>query len=818
MLLKARRLRRRGHPGGRGGPDRAIHLLKARRLRRRGHPEVLEDEALLVHCSKPEGFVVGVTVGAQRRADDPGILLKARRLRRRGHTRGPRRPHRPADLLKARRLRRRGHSGDRRLPGRPSSLLKARRLRRRGHEAGRGALPPARGLLKARRLRRRGHAGGRELGDGPLVLLKARRLRRRGHGRSRRWRTRARSAQSPKASSSGSPERGPHHAQRQLCSKPEGFVVGVTGRPEEDQRVGGDCSKPEGFVVGVTRVSLRSLPALRTAQSPKASSSGSRRSWRREVGGQGCSKPEGFVVGVTRSPAGCPPIRWAAQSPKASSSGSPGPPSPRPSRRLLLKARRLRRRGHEGVGGRADLGLDLLKARRLRRRGHDPQRRTGRVRASAAQSPKASSSGSRWDTRSAMASRMAAQSPKASSSGSQLPGRAGEHQGGGCSKPEGFVVGVTVAAEHGSPGLRVCSKPEGFVVGVTRRRGRPSASAWLLKARRLRRRGHTIAPGTSRVARAAQSPKASSSGSPAQEPTGLAYKICSKPEGFVVGVTAASRSRCRWASSAQSPKASSSGSRAGAPRRARPGRLLKARRLRRRGHGGIVIGAVGGLRCSKPEGFVVGVTRWSRAARRRSGLLKARRLRRRGHRQRRRRDRFERMLLKARRLRRRGHRSVVSAAPCQRMSAQSPKASSSGSLESQSRADSGSICSKPEGFVVGVTFATSAANWSVRAAQSPKASSSGSRPARNSLRLWGNGPCLSSISPRVTLGSGGSLARALGWTQAVAALALPIVHPSSSLRMSRKCRVCRSLPGRGPGRHRRAHRYVIGPDGPQTIR
>ncbi len=561
----------------------------------------------VVSCSKPEGFVVGVTIPAGGAHLDTPRLLKARRLRRRGHTRRGSGAGLLSVLLKARRLRRRGHVATSPAKGMCSTLLKARRLRRRGH-------PPA-------------PAGAR-------------------------W---PRAAQGPKASSSGSRSLGAMVALVKDCSKPEGFVVGVTRRHAHRGGVLTCCSKPEGFVVGVTGVSVGAMEVGDSCSKPEGFVVGvTLRRFPWLAGHEHCSKPEGFVVGVTerirRHHAG---LR-AAQSPKASSSGS--------------LDRRAVRAGAEdcskpegfvvGVtpgGEPLPKRLKLLKARRLRRRGHCCYNGST-ARHASAQSPKASSSGSLDHP------------PRL------LPGL---H----CSKPEGFVVGVTDPAAPFPSGKVNCSKPEGFVVGVTPPVVQGRVRLRLLKARRLRRRGHASRrPGPASPRSSAQSPKASSSGSQAEEGGGLGPLGCSKPEGFVVGVTHASR--------------------AAAPVR---------------------------LSCSKPEGFVVGVTRaWPTPAT---------------------------PAITAQSPKASSSGSLPRGAPwpATRSPAQSPKASSSGShracliarrfraaAQSPKASSSGSpacptenpwaaeVCSKPEGFVVGVTFTRILRSLAFDAAQSPKASSSGS--------------------------------------------------------------------------------------------
>ena len=320
------------------------------------------------------------------------------------------------------------------------------------------------------------------------------------------------------------------------CSTPEGVFVGFTRsatRSQWDHRL----LNARGRLRRVhTRRSQRIFEASTSAQRPRASSSGSRRtarSWRRRrwlLNARGrlrrvharvvrtaramrsCSTPEGVFVGFTRLPGRRGRAALAAQRPRASSSGSRVQRDVQVRQGRLLNARGRLRRVHILV-----TFPDLVNNNCSTPEGVFVGFTTRRSRCPCRGEPLLNARG-----------RLRRVHVKTNTFISYE---------GGCSTPEGVFVGFTAVSRRLShPSVR-CSTPEGVFVGFTSAR---SSRSWPVVA--------------------AQRPRASSSGS----------RCCSTPG-------------CRTGIAAQRPRASSSGSpvRCG-PDRHQGIRLLNARgRLRR---------------------------------------------------------------------------------------------------------------------------------------------------------------------------------------------------------------------------------------------
>ena len=158
------------------------------------------------------------------------------------------------------------------------------------------------------------------------------------------------------------------------CSTPEGVIVGVT-RPSTARRGSSTRSaqRPRASSSGSPRGTSASRGRSRRAQRPRASSSGSqgdrprrqgdvfvlnaRGRHRRghivlryqELAADLCSTPEGVIVGVTRFRPGPSAGPRCAQRPRASSSGSPRDHHRHARIRWVLNARGRHRRGHRPI-------------------------------------------------------------------------------------------------------------------------------------------------------------------------------------------------------------------------------------------------------------------------------------------------------------------------------------------------------------------------------------------------------------------------------------------------------------------------------------
>ena len=462
------------------------------------------------------------------------------------------------------------------------------------------------------------------------------------------------------------------------CSTPEGVIVGFTGwtrrgsgpsRSAQRPRASSSgsryergsaqpfvlCSTPEGVIVGFTRVA-----ALGRGVAELLNARGRHRRVHlmvalRTAGSRICSTPEGVIVGFTRCRCCRRGPTRPAQRPRASSSGSPRLPRTARDRETLLNARGRHRRVHHGF----------------------------------------------------------------------RPGLA--HQSV-CSTPEGVIVGFTPRQVRLIPGPDDCSTPEGVIVGFTNppRPGGPCpATAQRPRASSSGSRREQSRP--RRVERSAQRPRASSSGSRGWASNmANSLETCSTPEGVIVGFTPAGT--------------------ASAP----DGNLLNARGRHRRVHTGESTGRVSAAPAQRPRASSSGSPRpapqacgpRSPAQRPRassSGSLALTLLSWRAPKSAQRprasssgspdepdRPRPAQQLLNARGRHRRVHHSRPPRGASSATAAQRPRASSSGSRDRTARAWAAPSCSTPEGVIVGFTGPWRTTGACPATAQRPRASSSGS--------------------------------------------------------------------------------------------
>ena len=226
------------------------------------------------------------------------------------------------------------------------------------------------------------------------------------------------------------------------------------------------CSTPEGILVGFTRMIPRSSPQRSSAQRPKASWSGSRKRLKVIKSKKTCSTPEGILVGFTAVGRGHSIKRYCCSTPEGILVGFTQAVKVRRATRDLLNARR-----HLG---RVHTWPPVIRPRCW----------------SSAQRPKASWSGSRSRRTGCRWTARSAQRPKASWSGSRPHCSGSRWAGLLCSTPEGILVGFT------SDLLQAIQ----IVMG-------------LLNARRHLGRVHSPTPMRLETSTSAQRPKASWSGS-----------------------------------------------------------------------------------------------------------------------------------------------------------------------------------------------------------------------------------------------------------------------------------------------------------------
>ena len=178
-----------------------------------------------------------------------------------------------------------------------------------------------------------------------------------------------------------------------------------------------------------------------------------------------CSTPEGVIVGITTSQMTFGPSPKSAQRPKASSSGSRAGKLARRYKLELLNARRRHRRDHLKCLLICRHAGSLLNARRRHRRDHG--QRPGRpghdlllnARRRHRRDHRAGIAGNRPAT--------SAQRPKASSSGSpgSDPRRSGRKT---AQRPEASSSGSHLIADRSTFTRRIRSTPEGVIVSITR--------------------------------------------------------------------------------------------------------------------------------------------------------------------------------------------------------------------------------------------------------------------------------------------------------------------------------------------------------------
>ena len=218
-----------------------------------------------------------------------------------------------------------------------------------------------------------------------------------------------------------------------------------------------------------SRFSSKSFEATAlAAQRPRASSSGSRRPPAAPPVGAGlCSTPEGVFVGFTVRIRYSPAKLNAAQRPRASSSGSLNPDAVTAFIRLLLNARGRLRRVHRPPPRPSGSGPLLLNARGRLRRVHEAIAEKQRQYYNCS-TPEGVFVGFTAASRSRRIAQMAAQRPRASSSGSL------DHSGPPCPPFRLLNARGRLRRVHplvaGALGQGVgCSTPEGVFVGFTAR-------------------------------------------------------------------------------------------------------------------------------------------------------------------------------------------------------------------------------------------------------------------------------------------------------------------------------------------------------------
>ena len=303
---------------------RRRQLLNARGRHRRVHILATLATITLVACSTPEGVIVGFTAITPVLTKLAGVWLPAQRPRASSS----------------------GSLGDVLVMHAERILLNARGRHRRVHEHVQAPLTVTidcstpEGVIVGFTARPRNVRPHQEAAQRPRASSSG------SPSAASALRCASAAAQRPRASSSGSrPARRRQGADRHLLNA-RGRHRRVHAIELADEISEDDCSTPEGVIVGFTSAVPPDAPPVRTAQRPRASSSGSRLTVGALYHVVVCSTPEGVIVGFTSRARGRTAGAGAAQRPRASSSGSRAARGLRRAVPVLLNARGRHRRVH----------------------------------------------------------------------------------------------------------------------------------------------------------------------------------------------------------------------------------------------------------------------------------------------------------------------------------------------------------------------------------------------------------------------------------------------------------------------------------------